>query len=172
MAKPRVLARDQIRIVADVLNVPTPLVRQTMQRLKTDGRLPATRPVATDVTPRALARLVLGLCAPIPSKSTEIETTLGALPRVGGDGAETVAAELENLIAEAAGITDGDIDFCAGDLLVGVSQPVVGVSITTFDGSSTFRSYRTLSEKDEGMRHFVRLPLQSLRMLSLELIGD
>ncbi len=172
MTKARVLARDQIRIVADVLNVPSPLVRQTMQRMKTDGRLPATRPIATDVTPASLARLVLGLCAPIPSKSTETETSLGNLPRVGGDGAETVALELENLISEAAGIVDGEIDFWLGDLLVGVSQPVVGVSITTFDGSSTFRSYRTLSERDEGMRHFVRLPLQTLRMLALELIGD
>lgn len=172
MKKPPVLVRDQLRITSMLLGLPEPFVRQVTQRMKSDGRLPATRPVASEVTPQSLARLVLGLCAPIPSKATETETNLGALPRVTGDGAETVATELEALIAEAAGLTDGEVDFWSGDLLIAVTNQVAHFAVVKFDGSSVSRTYRSASHNDEHFVRYMRLPLQTLRMLSLELIGD
>lgn len=170
--RPHISAREQILLTAKLLKIPAPYVRQVAARMKSDGRLPGRRPIAASVTPQSLARLVLGLCAPMPSKSTDLEMQLGALPRSSGDGAETAELELENLIAEAVGIVDGDIDFWNSDVLIGVTQPVVGISVVKFDGTSTYRAYRTPAKKDDGMNHFVRLPLQTLRMLALELMGD
>ncbi len=170
--KKRVLARDQVRIVATLLGIPAPFVRQTMARMKSDGRLPATRPVATAVTPQSFARLILGLCTILPSKATELEMQLGALPRVSGDGADTAALELENLIAEAVGIRDGDVNFWEGDLLVGITTPVIGITITKRDGTSMFRSYRLGRREDDRFFRFVRLPLNTLRAAAFELIGD
>jgi hypothetical protein len=172
MKNNRVLARDQVRIAATLLGLQAPFVRQVTTRMKSDGRLPATRPVATAVTPQSFARLILGLCTILPSKSTELEMTLGALPRVSGDGAETAALELENLIAEAVGIVDGEIDFWRGDLLIGVTSPVVGITITKRDGSTTFRSYRRHAGEDDRFFRFVRLPLNTLRAAAFELIGE
>lgn len=172
MKKPRVLVRDQIRLTAKVLDIPAPFVRQVMSRMKTDGRLPSTRPVTSDVTAESLARLVLGLCAPLPGKSTDTEIAIGAVPRIAGDGADTVASELESLINEAAGVVDGEIDFWSGDLLVGVDRPSLVVHVVRFDGTSTLRLYRGKHEREEGVTRFVRIPLQTLRMLALELMGD
>ena len=171
MQKPRVTARDQIRLAASLLQIPEPFVRQVVTRMKTDGRLPATRPIATDVTPQSLARLLLGLCAPIPSRSTEIETNLGALPLLSGDGAGTVELELESLIAEAAGITDGDIDFNTGDLLIGVTNPVLAATVEKRDGSRSMRTYRRAqSREDDALTRYVRIPLPTLRLLALEVL--
>lgn len=114
------LERERHHIVATLLGIPLPFIRQVSYRLKTDDRIAATRPIASPVTSLSLGRLILGLCASIPSRTSDIEQKRGALPRLTGDGASTAEAELEKLIAEAAGITDGDIDFWRGDLLVGV----------------------------------------------------
>jgi hypothetical protein len=172
MTKPRILARDQIRIVAALLQIPEPFVRQVSVRMKTDGRLPATRPIATDVTPQSLARLILGLCAPIPSKSTELEKSLGLLNRTSGDGAATAERDLENLIFEAASDADGEINFLKGDLLVGTTAPAVLITIEKYDGASSVRTYRDRTGEDDRLTRYVRIPLQTLRMLSLELLGD
>ena len=172
MVKPRVLVRDQIRLTAKVLGLPAPFVRQVMQRMKSDGRLPAPRPVTSEVTAKNLARLVLGLCATIPSKSTELEKALGSTPRHAGDGESSVASELESLIREAAGIVDGDIDFWRGDLLIGSDRPTLVVHVVKFDGAASLRIYRGEREPDDGMTRYVRIPLQALRMLALELLGE
>lgn len=174
MTKPtRVTARDQIRVASQLLELPSPFTRQVSARMKTDGRLPATRPIATAVTAQHLARLVLGLCAPIPSKSTELEMALGALPRVGGDGAATVALELEDVIAEAVGDVDGKIDFASGDVLIGITNPAVLITVGYNDGRSSVRTYRTnTAPADDGMTRFVRVPLRTLRLLALELMGE
>lgn len=166
------LERERHHIVATLLGIPLPFVRQVSYRLKTDDRIAATRPVAAPITPLSLSRLIMGLCAPIPSRASDIEQKLGALPRQTGDGADIAEAELERLIAEAAGITDGDIDFWRGDLLVGVDGLSVLVSLRTFDGASKVRIYRRGEGEDDRMTRFVRLPLQTLRMLALELMGD
>jgi hypothetical protein len=171
MNKPRVTAADQVRLTAQHLGIPQPFVRQVVTRMKTDGRLPATRPVATDVTPQSLARLVLGLCAHIPSRSTELETNLGSLPRLSGDGAATVELEIENLIAEAAGVTDGDIDFNAGDLLIGVTNPVLVATVEKRDGALSVRTYRRAqAREDNALTRYARVPLPTLRLLALELL--
>lgn len=170
--KKRVLARDQVRIVATLLGIPVPFVRQVMARMKSDDRLPATRPVATAVTPQSFARLILGLCALIPSKSTELETQLGALPRVSGDGAATAALELENLIAEAVGAKDTAVDFWKSDLFVGITQRVVGINITKTDGTTTLRSYRRGLVEDDRFSRFVRVPMETIRAAAFELIGE
>lgn len=170
--RPKILARDQIRIAARLLGIPEPFVRQTMARMKSDGRLPATRPVAAAVTPQSLTRLILGLSTSLPSKATELEVSLGALPRLRGDGAPTASEELEALIAEAVGLNGGDIDFCAGDILIGVTNLAIHIVIHKFDGSATSRSYRAEKTEDEHLTRYVRIPLQALRMLALELMGE
>lgn len=172
MKKPPVLVRDQLRIASLLLGIPEPFVRQVTQRMKSDGRLPATRPIASEVTPQHLARLVLGLCSPLPSKSTETEMTLGGLQRIAGDGALTLSAELESLITEAAGIKDGEIDFWSGDLLIGVNDQVAHIAIVNFDGSKVSRTYRDARPENAHLVRYMRLPLQTLRMLALELIAS
>lgn len=173
MTKTRVTARDQIRVASQLLDLPSPFTRQVAARMKSDGRLPATRPIAAAVTAQHLARLVLGLCAPIPSKSTDLETTLGALPRTGGDGAATLAQELEDIITEAVGDIDGDIDFAAGDVLIGITNPVVLVTVEYTDGRSSVRTYRAnTTPTADGMTKFARIPLRTLRLLALELMGE
>lgn len=170
MTKPRVSARDQIRVVASVLNIPEPFVRQVVTRMKTDRRLPATRPLATDMTPQSLARLLLGLCASLPHRSSELERLMGMLPRDGGDGADTVSLELERIAAAAASEGTAGIDFHQGDILIGTSSAVVMLTIEKFDGTSVIRTYRASREDDDGLAHFVRIPLRTVRLLALELL--
>jgi hypothetical protein len=162
---------DHYRITSALLGVPQSVVKLVAVRLKSDERIPATRPQAAPITPLSLARLILGLCAPKPASATAFERQLGALPRVAGDGAETAELELEAVIAEAAGLTAGGVDFTEGELLIGIDAPAVFIDITRFDETRMERAYQGHAGNG-GMTRWGRIPLPTLRRLALELINE
>jgi len=165
------LERDRHRIVASLLGIPEPFVRQVATNLKTNDRIAGTRPVASPVTPQSLARLILALCTILPSRAADLERRLGALRRVSGNGASLAEQELENLIAEAAGVAATTVDWWeSGDMLVGVDVPSMLVMLKTTDGKSMMRAYHDGKTLPDSMTRFVRLPLTTLRMVALELL--
>lgn len=165
----RLMVADQHRITAALLGVPESIVQRVADRLKADDRIPATRPQAAPITPLSLARLVLGLCAPSPLKASVFERQLGALPRVVGDGRDTVELELELVIAKATGLVANDIDFSDGELAVGIDAPAVVLSVVTHDDLQSTRVYRGHAG-NAGMTRWVRVPFPTLRRLALELV--
>jgi hypothetical protein len=169
--KPKVLARDQYEIIGATLDIPDSFVRQVIIRLKSDRRIEATRPVTTPMTPCSLARIVIGLAAPTPSRATEIERRIGALPRLSGDGEDTVEAELTAIITEAAGTGDGDIDFRTGDILISPTAPFAAISLKKFGVDPVERVYRFgESAGPKRMTTIVQFPLSTVRKLARELI--
>jgi hypothetical protein len=153
-AVPRVLARDRISIIAKETGLDESFVRQVIFKLKTDGRIAASRPVAPAMTAGDLARILLGLAAPLPSRATEIERRLGRLPRFSGDGAETADGEIAALVEAAVSAVDDDIDFRRGDILLGVTNPSVTFNVERPNRPPAAMSYRQEKSPPPAGGHF------------------
>ncbi|MFD1985904.1 hypothetical protein ACFSOZ_26000 [Mesorhizobium newzealandense] len=99
---------------------------QTLRRAKEAARIGSGRPFAPPIAERDIARMLLALSAPSPSRAVEHEKATGRL--VSPDGLTVESAIMALLSADA---TEGQI---------AVSQDGRFVEIRTLDGVRTFGS--------------------------------
>jgi hypothetical protein len=163
--KPSAAEREDV--IARELGLPSSIVHNSLRKLKETGRIAGRRPVSPPLTSRDLARIILGLAAPLPVNAPGVEQTLGSLPRTSGDGAVNAETEIVDLLDEAAGTVHGNIDFRTGDILISANGDFLAVSGER-DGVAFNRTYRR-NVQAEGMQRIARIPLQILRRIALQL---
>ena len=168
MKKP-IVARERDRVIADELDLPLAVVRETIRRLKESGEISSRRPQPSQLSARELARTLIGLSA---HRSVDVTSALSGtsdLLRTLGDGAVNAETELTDLIDEAAGKIDTDIAFTEGDVMIAPGRFVV-VSGQTHDAKPFTRAYKRQAGH-VGMTRVAVIPLTALRRIAARLIG-
>lgn len=164
---PQTPTADREETLARELGLPSSLIHNTIRKLKEQGRVAAAKRIAPPLTSRDLARIILGLAAPLPVNAPCVEQTLGSLPRTAGDGAINAETEIVDLLDEAAGAVHGNIDFRAGDILISANGDFLAVSGER-ESVAFNRIYRR-NIQAEGMQRIARIPLPILRRIALQL---
>lgn len=156
-------------VLARELGLTIATVHNSVRRLREAGHIDSSRPVAPPLTSRDLARMIMGQCGVLPVNAPEAADRLGALPRLSGDGATTLETEIVDLLDEAAGVTNGNLDFRSGDMLVSIDGGFAVVSGIRADGLVFNRTYRREATAG-GMRRIVQIPLPTLRRIAQQLL--
>lgn len=166
---PKTPTVDREETLARELSVPLSFVHNSIRKLKERGRVASAKRIAPRLTSRDLARILLGLGAPLPLNAPEVEQKLGALLRTSGDGATTAETEIVDLLDEASGGIGGNIDFQTGDILISADGTFLIVSGDRKDGGIFNRIYRQPADS-RGMQRIARIQLQALRRIAQQLL--
>lgn len=156
-------------VIARELGLTIAHVHNAVRRLREAGHIESGRPVAPPLTSRDLARMILGQCAQLPVNAPEIESKIGALPRISGDGATTAETELTDILDGAAGRVPPQIDYTTGDVLVSSDGDFMLVSGECLDGMAFNRTYRR-DVAERGLRRIVQIQLRTLRRIAQQLL--
>ena len=103
--------------------LPRTLVTTTIRHLKEAGRIPRGYRHAPPLSPRDLARIILGLSAMSPTAAVEHERAVGRLPLAEGDGEATAE---DALVAIIRGATPHE-EAANGKVLIGQITPIVEI---------------------------------------------
>lgn len=167
----RILARDVHGSIHNATALPIPFIRQVVLALKQRRRIGMGRPISPPITPRDIARIVLGLSASSLGLAADTEWKIGRLPLFAGDGQQTAEAELVDLIEQAAGWHTSKVDFRNLSILVGQTVPMLDIRGHGLDGSPIIRTFRV--DDDDGSQRaqsFFLLPMMALRKIARDLL--
>ncbi|MBL8578881.1 MAG: hypothetical protein JNK47_16785 [Mesorhizobium sp.] len=154
-------------VFAEHLGLPRSFVRQVVNALKVAERIASARPVAPEVTPRAIARIALALTAPSIRKAVETERVLGSLGYVAGQGEINPEDEITDLIESSVGWrTRYDFNLRDGAIIVAHEDLVVTV------GDSTFGAKGQKAVKAGGLSRFSRIKFSALAAIARELLPN